>query len=63
VGEEALKLFEAAQKVLSEIISKKLIEARGIIGFYPCNSDENDDIEVYEEDESMKLKAKFCTLR
>ena len=56
-------MFEAAQKVLSDIISKKLIEARGIIGFYPCNSDENDDIEVYEEDESMKLKAKFCTLR
>ena len=39
------------------------IEARGIIGFYPCNSDENDDIEVYDENDGKTVKAKFATLR
>jgi len=49
VGEEAKKLFDAANLMLNKIIDQNLIEARGIIGFYPCNSNEEDDIEVYDE--------------
>jgi len=36
--------------MLKEIIDKKLIEARAILGFYACNSNQDDDIEVYDED-------------
>ena len=39
VGEQAKKLFDEAQVMLKEIIDKELIEAIGILGFYPCNSD------------------------
>ena len=46
---EAKKLFDAANLMLNKIIDQNLIEARGIIGFYPCNSNEEDDIEVYDE--------------
>lgn len=49
--------------MLEEIIEKDLIEARGILGFYPCNSNDQDDIEVYDENDGSTLKAKFCTLR
>lgn len=49
--------------MLNKIIDQNLIEARGIVGFYPCNSNEEDDIEVYEENDENKLKAKFHTLR
>lgn len=49
--------------MLKDIIDKKLIEARGIIGFYPCNSNNEDDIEVYDENDHETLKAKFCTIR
>jgi 5-methyltetrahydrofolate--homocysteine methyltransferase len=49
--------------MLKELIDKKLIEARAIIGLYPCNSDGNDDIEVYDESDGKTLKNKFCTLR
>ena len=63
VGEEAKKLFDSAQAMLENIIENKLIEARGILGFYACNSDDQDDIEVYEEGDQTTLKAKFCTLR
>ena len=49
--------------MLEEIIEKDLIEARGIVGFYPCNSNENDDIEVYDEQDGTTLKAQFSTLR
>lgn len=49
--------------MLKDIIDKKLIEAKGIIGFYPCNSNGDDDIEVYDENDHETLKAKFCTIR
>jgi len=49
--------------MLEELISKNLIEARGIIGFYPCNANDEDDIEVYDENDGKTLKAKFCTIR
>ena len=49
--------------MLKEIIDNKLIEARAILGFYPCNSNENDDIEIYDENDGKTEKAKFYTLR
>jgi len=49
--------------MLNDIIDNNLIEARGIIGFYPCNSNEEDDIEVYDHDDPSKMAAKFCTIR
>lgn len=63
MGEEAKKLFDAAQVMLKDIIDNQLIEARAILGFYPCNSNDEDDIEVYDENDSGQMKAKFCTLR
>lgn len=63
VGEQAQKLFDDAQKMLKDIIDNNLIEARGIIGFYPCNANEEDDIEVYDFDDPTKMAAKFCTIR
>lgn len=51
------------KKMLKDIIDNKLIEARGIIGFYPCNANQDDDIEVYDENDGETLKAKFCTIR
>ena len=50
--------------MLEQIIKEGLVEARGIIGFYPCNSSKDDeDIIVYDENDLSKVKAKFCTLR
>ena len=49
--------------MLEEIIKEGSIEARAIVGFYPCNADENDDVEVYDEVDGKTVKAKFCMLR
>ena len=46
-GEEARKLFADAQKLLEEIVSKKLIQPCGVYGFFPANS-VGDDVEVYD---------------
>ena len=49
--------------MINDIVENKLIEARGIIGFYPCNANKEDDIEVYDENDGETFKAKFCTIR
>jgi 5-methyltetrahydrofolate--homocysteine methyltransferase len=53
VGEEAQKLYDDSQKMLDEIIGKKMIMARGVIGFYPCNS-VGDDVEIYDPEYGTK---------
>jgi len=62
VGEEAKKLFDNAQKMLHKIIENRWLEARGVVGFYPANTVEHDDIEVYTPDGTATI-GKLHTLR
>ncbi|MBX7205244.1 MAG: methionine synthase [Bacteroidia bacterium] len=43
IGTEAKKLFDDANKLLDEVISKKLLKAKAVIGFWPANS-KGDDV-------------------
>jgi 5-methyltetrahydrofolate--homocysteine methyltransferase len=61
IGPKAKELFEEGQKLLDRIVREKLLEARGVIGFFPANSVQ-DDIEVYA-DESRHPLVTFHTLR
>jgi 5-methyltetrahydrofolate--homocysteine methyltransferase len=61
-GEEARRLLEEANKLLDDIIAKKLLTANGIIGIYPANSN-GDDIEVYTDDSRKTIKTVFKNLR
>ena len=49
VGEAARNLFDDAQKMLRKLIDEKLIRANGVIGFWPANTVNHDDIAVYDE--------------
>uniref|UniRef100_UPI0037522DB7 dihydropteroate synthase n=1 Tax=Flavobacterium sp. TaxID=239 RepID=UPI0037522DB7 len=49
VGEQASSLFEDAQKMLQKIVSEKWLDAKGIIGVFPANTVNDDDIQVYDE--------------
>lgn len=46
VGEAATNLYADAQKMLTKLINEDLIQARGIIGFWPANTVKHDDIDV-----------------
>lgn len=48
VGEQARKVYADAQALLKQIIDNKLLKANAVIGFYPANSTDHDDIAVYE---------------
>eukprot|EP00727_Mastigamoeba_balamuthi_P005229 m51a1_g14704 putative methionine synthase (1220) ;mRNA; r:131738-137219 len=58
VGKVAKGLFSEAQQMLKEIVEKKQLTARGVVGIFPANSI-NEDVELYEDDTREKV---LCTL-
>jgi 5-methyltetrahydrofolate--homocysteine methyltransferase len=62
VGERARELYGDAQKLLDEILKRRLIAARAVYGFFPANS-AGDDIEVYGDESGLQSQAMFHTLR
>ncbi len=61
-GAAARELFSNAQALLKRIISDKLLEARGVYGFWPANSDGNDIIVFKDESRKSEL-CRFPMLR
>ena len=47
VGEQATSLFADAQEMLRQIVSEKWLTAKGILGIFPANTVNDDDIEVH----------------
>jgi len=50
VGVEAQKVFNDAQKMLQKIIEGRWITAHGVMGLYPANSVNHDDIALYADE-------------
>jgi 5-methyltetrahydrofolate--homocysteine methyltransferase len=46
-GEEAGKLYEDAQRMIAEIIKKKMLRAKGVVGFFPAVS-VGDDVILFK---------------
>ena len=61
VGESATQLFNDAQKMLNKLINEKKLKANGVIGFYPANTINDDDIEIYlNEDRLDPIFTYYC---
>ncbi|MEG1589868.1 methionine synthase [Chryseobacterium sp.] len=61
VGEQAKELFADGQKILKKIVDEKLLKAKAIFGIFKANSNETDDIFIYDENDQEQVK--FLTLR
>jgi len=61
-GEEARKLFADAQTLLEKITSQKLIQPRGVHGFFPANR-VGDDVELYTDESRTKVLTRLHFLR
>jgi 5-methyltetrahydrofolate--homocysteine methyltransferase len=61
-GKEAKKLYDDANRLLDDVIQKKLLTAKAVIGFYPANS-AGDDIEVYSAGSRSEIVTVFHMLR
>lgn len=62
VGAEARKVFDEAQKLLKEVIDKKLMTVRGVSGIFPAYR-EGDDVIVCDPKQPDEPINKFCMLR
>lgn len=62
VGAEAKKLHTDALKMLDDLVNKRSLTAKGVVGIWPANS-VGDDIEVYSKDGSGELQGIFHSLR
>jgi 5-methyltetrahydrofolate--homocysteine methyltransferase len=62
VGVEAKKLFDDAQEMLHKVINENLLQANGVIGFWPANA-VGDDIELYSDESRTQLLTRIHTLR
>lgn len=56
-GTEATKLYNDAQAMLKQIIEEKWLTARAAVGFYPANTVNHDDIEVYTDESRSEVLA------
>lgn len=63
VGEAATNLFNDAQDMLKRIVDEKLLEARAVIGFWPANQINDDDIAVYKDESRSDTVAKLHHIR
>jgi 5-methyltetrahydrofolate--homocysteine methyltransferase len=48
LGKQARELFDDAQKLLAKIVEEKLVQARGVIGFWLANA-VGDDVELFTD--------------
>ena len=62
-GETARNLFADAQDMLRQILDEKWLTANAVVGFWPANTVDDDDIALYEDDTRGKASATFHTLR
>ncbi|KAM4785860.1 methionine synthase isoform 4-T5 [Cyanocitta cristata] len=65
VGEEAKRVYNDAQDLLKTLINEKKLQARGVVGFWPAQSVQ-DDIHLYAVEEAVGSSepiAKFYGLR
>ncbi|RMG77547.1 MAG: methionine synthase, partial [Bacteroidetes bacterium] len=62
-GAEAQKLYNDARSLLRRIIDEKWLTAKGVIGFFPANAVNDDDIEVYTDDSRQTVRTTLRHLR
>jgi 5-methyltetrahydrofolate--homocysteine methyltransferase len=62
VGVESRKLYGDAQILLEKILQDQRVRARGVMAFFPANS-EGDDILLFEDDSRKKVRARVHGLR
>jgi 5-methyltetrahydrofolate--homocysteine methyltransferase len=62
-GAEAQKLFDDARAMLARLIKEKWLTANGVIGLFPANSVDDDDIEVYRDESRDAVLQRLHHLR
>ena len=63
VGEQARQVYADAQVMLRKIIEGRWLTANGVISFYPANTVNDDDIEIYKDESRSEVLLTWRNLR
>ncbi|MDF2691232.1 MAG: hypothetical protein K0S29_1087, partial [Gammaproteobacteria bacterium] len=63
IGPEASKVYQDALKYLEKLVKERRLKAHGIMGLFPANTVNEDDIELYSDESRKQVIARFCNLR
>jgi len=63
VGQEAQRVFNDGQTMLKRLIEGRWLTANGVIGLYPANSVNDDDIEFYTDESRTEVALTWYGLR
>jgi 5-methyltetrahydrofolate--homocysteine methyltransferase len=63
VGEQAQRVFADGQAMLKKIIEGRWLSANGVIGLYPANTVNGDDIELYTDESRTQVALTWHGLR
>ncbi|MBT3427783.1 MAG: methionine synthase, partial [Gammaproteobacteria bacterium] len=63
IGQSARELFEDAQSMLDKLELDKTISARAVLGIWPANAVNEDDIAVYADESRSEIIARLHQLR
>ena len=63
VGEQARKVYADGQAMLKKIVEGRWLTANGVLGFYPANTINDDDIEVYRDETRQEVLFTWRNLR
>jgi len=63
VGESARRVFSDGQSMLTRLIKGRWLTAQGVIGLYPANTVNDDDIEIYTDESRSEVLMTWRGLR
>jgi 5-methyltetrahydrofolate--homocysteine methyltransferase len=62
-GAAARELMADGEKLLQDIVSRRRLEARAVLGFFPAARQGDDDIALFTDDNRREVRAVIHTLR
>jgi 5-methyltetrahydrofolate--homocysteine methyltransferase len=63
VGTEAVRVYADGKRMLKRLIEGRWLQANGILAFYPANTVNDDDIEIYTDDTRTEVAMTWYGLR
>ena len=63
IGDQVSTLYADARRMLKQIVRERWLTARAVIGLFPANSVDDDDVEVYTDESRSQVLKRLHFLR